>query len=99
MITRIVRMVFHPDKVDDFLGTFSASKQLIRNFPGVHHLELHRDASQRNVFYTYSKWENQEALEAYRHSELFKGIWAKTRVLFADKPKAYSLKLEVNVEA
>ena len=34
--------------------------------------------------------ENEEALNAYRHSELFRSTWAKTKVLFAEKPIAFS---------
>lgn len=91
MITRIVRMEFAPEKVDQFLEVFHSSKYLIRNFPGVQHLELHRDADAPNVFYTYSIWENAAALEAYRVSDLFQSVWGQTKVLFAGKPQAFSL--------
>lgn len=97
MITRIVRMEFQPEKIEDFLAVFRASMSQIRNFPGVHHLELHRDANAPHVFYTYSIWEDEAALEAYRRSDLFKGVWAKTKVLFAGKPLAYSLQKEIEV--
>jgi (4S)-4-hydroxy-5-phosphonooxypentane-2,3-dione isomerase len=98
MITRIVRMEFEPEKVNAFLEVFDASKPLIRAFPGVLRLELHRDASMANVFYTLSEWTGEEALEAYRQSELFEGVWAKTKVLFSGKPRAYSLVLWGNGE-
>lgn len=98
MIVRIVRMEFQPEKVESFLEVFNASKSQIRHFPGVHHLELHRDAKKDNVFYTLSHWENGQALEDYRHSELFGSVWAKTKVLFAAKPQAFSLLQEMVVE-
>lgn len=98
MITRIVRMEFQPEKVEEFLEIFNASKQQIRHFPGVNHLELHRDAKLSHVFYTYSIWEGEEALEAYRHSPLFQSVWAKTKALFGGKPLAYSLHKEMTVE-
>ena len=98
MITRIVRMEFQPDKVDQFLEIFHASKEQIRHFPGVHHLEFHRDLKQPNVFYTYSIWENEEALNAYRHSELFGSVWPRTKALFAGKPQAFSLVKELTVD-
>ena len=97
MITRIVRLEFQPEKVEDFLVLFNSSKQLIRHFPGVHHLELHRDAQLSNVFYTFSIWEGEDELEVYRQSELFQGVWAQTKVLFAAKPLAYSLVKEMVV--
>lgn len=97
MITRIVRMEFQPDKVETFLSHFNLYKQQIRNFPGVHRLELHRDAGADNVFYTISEWDGEAALEAYRHSDLFRGVWAQTKVLFAAKPQAWSLRPEMVV--
>jgi quinol monooxygenase YgiN len=100
MITRIVRMEFQPEHVDDFLVHFRTIAHLIRNFPGVRQLELHRDASQSNVFYTYSKWDGESELEIYRQSELFKTTWAQAKSWFAGNPRAYSLceELVVNKE-
>jgi len=98
MIKRIVRMEFQPDRVDDFLAIFNASKAQIRHFPGVHSLELLRDKGQPNVFYTLSEWESEEALNAYRHSELFGQVWPQTKALFAGKPLAYSLVSEMIIE-
>lgn len=84
-------MEFQQDKVDDFLALFDESKSQIRHFPGVQHLELHRDAKLGNVFYTYSIWTDENALEAYRESDLFASVWSRTKILFDAKPKAYSL--------
>ena len=97
MIIRIVRMEFQPAHVDDFLAHFKTIAHLIRNFPGVRQLELHRDASQSNVFYTYSKWDGESELEIYRQSELFKTTWAQAKMWFAGKPRAYSLREELVV--
>ena len=98
MITRIVRMEFQSAHVNDFLVHFNSIKKLIRNFPGVLHLELHRDAGQPNVFYTYSKWTGESDLEIYRNSELFKVTWAQVKKWFAGKPRAFSLLEEMVVE-
>ena len=84
-------MEFHPHHVDDFLVHFNGIKDLIRDFPGVLHLELHRDASHPNVFYTYSKWEGEAQLEAYRNSDLFKVTWAEVKNWFGARPSAFSL--------
>jgi len=84
-------MNFQPDKVEDFLEIFDQSKLKIRAMPGCHHLELLRDIDKPHVFMTYSIWDDVTALDDYRNSELFKSTWAKTKVLFADKPLAYSV--------
>lgn len=83
-------MTFQEDKLDDFTAIFQRSKQKIRTFPGCLHLELLRDLDKPNVRITYSLWESPEALEAYRQSELFQTTWAATKILFADKPVAFS---------
>ena len=91
MLIRIVRMDFKPEKVSDFLELFETVEDKIKNFPGCSHLELCKDAKLDNVYYTFSKWQEEENLEKYRHSELFEDTWAKTKVLFGGKPLAYSL--------
>ena len=93
MLIRIVRMSFKEEEVDNFLNVFNKNKQKIRNFPGCMHLELHKDYEHDNIFSTYSHWEDDNALDNYRHSALFKEVWAKTKVLFADKPIAFSNKV------
>ena len=91
MLKRIVRMDFAPEKVNDFLTLFEEVQPKIAAFDGCQHLELYKDASLDHVYYTFSVWEREEYLEKYRHSELFKDTWAKTKVLFGGKPQAFSL--------
>jgi len=84
-------MKFQPEGVDSFTTLFDGVKSQIRNFPGCTYLKLMRDHNDPNIFVTYSKWESQQDLDAYRQSELFGTTWKKTKALFADKPVAFSL--------
>lgn len=84
-------MEFTPETLSDFEALFEEVQGKIRSFPGCHHVELCVDASLPHVYYTFSKWENADALEAYRTSELFTETWARTKKLFGGKPLAYSL--------
>ena len=94
MIRRIVKLTFQETKIGEFQQIFEESKALIRDFPGCQHLELWQAKSPLHmVFMTYSHWEDEAALERYRHSSLFKETWAKTKILFAAKPEAWSLEL------
>ena len=93
MIKRIVKLTFQDDKINDFLEVFEASKSKIRNFNGCCHVELLQAQSPQNVFFTFSFWENEEALENYRQSELFRTTWSQTKKLFADKPSAWTVNL------
>lgn len=96
-LIRIVRMVFQEEKVANFLEQFDVHKEKIRHFPGCNHLELWQDAGSKNIFLTYSVWEDHHALEQYRDSELFKSVWAKTKPLFEEKPIAFSSKKLIEV--
>ena len=91
MFVRIVKMSFEPSKVDIFLKNFNNSKEKIRNKSGCRLLELYRDKNEPSIFFTYSYWESEQDLENYRNSDLFKSVWAKTKVLFNDKPVAWSV--------
>lgn len=91
MIHRIVQLRFRAEATTEFTAIFEASHEQIRRFPGCRHLELWRDRDDPRRFFTYSRWDSAAALEAYRHSDLFRTTWAKTKVLFSDRPVAYSL--------
>jgi len=92
MIKRFVKMTFKSECVEEFKIIFNSSKKHIAAIEGCSHVELLQDINNPTIFFTYSIWENSSFLEAYRNSELFKNVWSKTKVLFADKPEAWSVK-------
>lgn len=91
MFVRIVKMSFQSEKIEEFLANFNSKKEFIRNSPGCNLLELYRDKANSDIFFTYSYWDSEQDLENYRNSDLFKGVWAQTKVLFNDKPLAWSV--------
>lgn len=91
MLKRIVKMTFREEDVQTFIAdVFDQSKARIRAFPGCHHMELLRQVNNPNVLFTLSYWEDENALNAYRASELFADTWKKTKALFAEKAEAWS---------
>lgn len=86
-------MAFKPENINQFLEIFNKSKLKIANFPGCLALSLYNDINDSHVYYTVSIWENEESLENYRNSELFQSTWSKTKILFNEKPLAFSLKI------
>lgn len=84
-------MRFQEDKIEAFLNNFEEVKHHIRNFEGNRFLELYQDKNDKRIFFTYSYWENEEALENYRKSALFDCVWTYTKTLFSDKPEAWSV--------
>lgn len=90
MLVRIVKMTFRPEAVSQFESLFEETKTQIRNATGCIHLSLLRDVHNPNVFFTYSHWVGQDALNNYRDSALFASVWPRTKALFAAKPEAWS---------
>lgn len=93
MIKRFVKMTFKVDSIERFKDIFNSSKNLIAAMEGCNHVELLQDINNPSVFFTLSIWEDPKYLEAYRQSELFAGVWAKTKVLFDAKPEAWSTEI------
>lgn len=91
MITRIVKLTFQKEKVDDFKEIWENSKDKIASVDGCRFVEMFQAREPSNICFTHSIWESENDLNAYRHSDLFAVTWAKTKVLFSEKPEAWSL--------
>jgi quinol monooxygenase YgiN len=91
MIKRIVKMSFKPEKVEEFKAIYARNWTRIRGFEGCLHVELLQAQAEPGVFFTYSHWQSEQALEAYRQSALFKEIWSATRILFSEKAAAWTV--------
>jgi quinol monooxygenase YgiN len=84
-------MSFHPEKIEDFKAVFKENWKFIASFEGCSHVELLQDKMHPNTFFTYSIWKDEIYLEKYRNSELFAKVWGKTKILFNDKPHAWTV--------
>jgi len=91
MLVRIVKMTFKEECIETFKTFFEGRKDSIRAFEGCTHLELWQDRSHINIFFTYSYWINEEALNNYRNSHFFNETWQQTKQMFAAKPEAWSV--------
>lgn len=91
MLIRIVKLSIQPEKLSDFLETFTQVKEKIRNFPGNTFLELYQDKNNPSIVFTYSLWKEEQDLENYRHSEVFHGIWSVIKPMFNAAPEAWSV--------
>ncbi len=72
MITRIVKMNFRPEEVENFLTIFHQSKDKIRHMPGCKHLELWNSQSDASIYYTYSIWDSEDDLN---------NCWLKSKLI------------------
>ena len=91
MLIRIVKLTIREENIASFEQIFSQTKETIRNFKGCQLLELYHDQEDPRIFFTYSYWESDADLQAYRSSDFFKNVWGKTRQLFESKPQAWSV--------
>ncbi|RYZ23756.1 MAG: antibiotic biosynthesis monooxygenase [Chitinophagaceae bacterium] len=91
MIRRVVKMVFRPEEAEAFLTYFESRKERIRGFDGCRHLELWRDHRDPRLFFTYSHWDSEAHLDAYRKSEFFDETWRETKARFAEKAEAWTV--------
>ena len=90
MITRIVRLSFQASFRAQFIEISREIQPTIESFAGCHSVDVLNDVDNSNVFFTYSKWDSVADLNAYRDSDFFKNVWAKTKKGFNEKPMAWS---------
>lgn len=96
MITRIVKLHFQQEQLPSFLAHFETVKHKVSKFAGCHGMKLLQDIHDPCLVMTYSAWENEEALENYRNSELFGTIWPTIKVWFDQKPEAWTVETYFN---
>lgn len=99
MVKRLVKMHFKKEDLPVFHELFSVTCLKIRSFPGCMHLELLQQHERPEILFTLSYWNAPEDLENYRHSELFKDTWAKTKVLFDGRPEAWTMEVITDVSS
>ena len=86
-------MEFEPARAEEFNNYVKTIVDKIASMPGCHKVYVLRDINNTNIFFTYSYWDDQEALDKYRNSELFKEVWGKTKLMFSKKAEAWSTEI------
>ncbi|WP_066757816.1 putative quinol monooxygenase [Crocinitomix algicola] len=89
-IQRIVKMTFKEEHCMDFENYFESIKDKVAGQPGCSGVKLLKDVAENGVYFTYSYWQSQSDLNAYRNTSLFGAVWPKVKKWFADKPEAWS---------
>ena len=92
MITRVVKIHFQEDKIQEFLTFFETIKFKVAKQPNCFGMKLLQDKNNPEIVFTYSLWKNEEALNNYRDSELFSNeVWPKIKPWFKEKAQAWTL--------
>lgn len=75
-----------------FLEIFNEHRDQIRAAEGCTYLELWQtEEEEATLFFTHSKWESEAHLNNYRHSDIFRIVWPKTKALFNAAPQAWTV--------
>lgn len=85
-------MSFKPENIEAFKAIFETNWQFIKGFEGCSHVELLQDEAHPSTFFTYSHWQSEAHLNAYRRSELFGRVWPATKALFDAKPETWTVR-------
>ena len=91
MITRIVKLTFQEDKIDDFIRFFDTINTRVSTFENCYGMRLMQEKSKPHVVFTYSVWESEDALNKYRDSELFQGVWSTIKPWFGERAEAWTV--------
>ena len=91
MLTRIVKLTFQEEKITDFLAYFDTINTRVSTFENCYGMRLMQDIHHPNIIFTYSNWKDEEALNNYRDSDLFGGVWSTIKPWFGGKPEAWSV--------
>jgi len=88
---RIVKLTFKSEHREDFIHFITEYRPQISNFKGCGGVKFLNDIANPNIFFTYSHWENEDALNHYRDSELFAKVWGTVKQWFELKAEAWSV--------
>lgn len=94
MIKRIVKLTVLPEEIENFKDFFINTKATILSF-GCRHVECLQSTIAPQIFFTYSHWDSEEALDNYRQSKAFAMIWKHTKSVLAERAEAWST-IDVN---
>ncbi len=92
-LQRIVKMTFAAEHCHAFETYFNEIKNKVGHQPGCLGVKLLKETNNSGVYFTYSLWESEDALNAYRNTDLFGAVWPKVKAWFAAKPEAWSTEI------
>ncbi len=90
MVIRLVRMRFRSEEVERFLALYDRAYPVIVKQPGCHSVQLVREVNDPTAFATWSVWNDEASLDAYRRSPFFRSFWQEVKALFRAPAEAVS---------
>ncbi|MFN2430656.1 MAG: putative quinol monooxygenase [Cryomorphaceae bacterium] len=90
MIIRIVELQFTTGSAEKAETLVKNIAPKVRKSEGCHYLDILIDIHRKGHISTFSKWESEAHLNAYRDSDLFRNFWGSVKPLFEVPAKAWS---------
>ena len=98
MIYRIVKLKFARREMQTIKPLFTAVAPKVRGTDGCTYLEILYDLRDSGKVMTYSRWESEAHLEAYRESEIFRSFWSKIKPDFIKPAEAWSMQCDIRLD-
>lgn len=92
MIVRIVKLNFKQAFLPQAQEILEVHGPKVRAREGCTHLQILQDKHDPRTYFTISHWTSEEALNAYRNSEVFREFWPSIKVGFETPAQAWSCK-------
>ena len=89
-LTRIVKLSISSSKHLSFEQFFGENKKIILSFKGCKHVELLKSSG--DVYFTYSIWDDETSLNAYRNSIPFEKNLDQNKTFFFLKTRSMELR-------
>jgi heme-degrading monooxygenase HmoA len=90
MITRIIKLTVNIAP-EDFLKYMESIKSDFDDFEGCKQLEVLRGKIDGDVFFIYTTWEKNVALNIFRRSDFNKKFWKKLLDVSQSRPQVWSV--------
>ena len=84
-------MEINESDIDSYMALVQSVLDRIKNFKGCQSVNIFNDKDVPNRFFSYSTWESEEHLDAYRDSELFKITWSELKTFFKSPAQAWTV--------
>ena|SRR5690554_3349467 len=90
MVIRIVELSIQKEKFSLAKKYLAEVAPKVRNSKGCTHLRIVIDLHEAGHVTTYSHWNSEDDLNAYRKSEVFINFWSQIKPLFDRPARAWS---------
>ncbi len=95
MIVRIVKLQFDESTHEEAQSHLLSYVSTVRSWPGCSRLEVLFDAHRVGRVVTYSHWESESALNAYRISPVFREFWSLVKPHLSKPAEAWTMERKV----